>query len=153
MDPFSSAILFGGMLSGGFGLGSSHHHSSNSVNVNVNESHCHHSVEEKKEEPKKETTLSHPKEAPKEAPKKKETIVYQGESLPSKPDNLGYKKNRFGNFEMPQTRFVMNLKSRLIIGVQKTDGTVRRLEDKEKLICEAWDLRYKEYAVSPPSYE
>lgn len=149
MDPFSSALLFGGLLNGGFGFGRSNIPSPNNVHVNIEEKHYH---EEKPVDKEKQVEKPVDKEKPKKE-KKKDTLVYQGELLPSKPENLGYKKNRFGNFEMTQTRFVMNIKSRLIIGVQKTDGTIRRLEPKEKLICEAWDLRYKEYPADPPAYE
>lgn len=73
--------------------------------------------------------------------KKDETIVYCGEVLPAKPDKVVYKKNNFGNFEMKETRFVMDTESKTIVGVQESTGTIRSLNDKEKVLCEAWNLK------------
>lgn len=122
MDPFSSAMLLGT----GYLFGTGNRHSSN-VHTTVNV-HCRNNESKKiklEEKIREENRL-------KEEQKENNIIVYGGEVVPSKPEKIVYKKNKFGNFEMSRTRFVMDTKTKLIIGVRKTNGSIDKWIKKNK---------------------
>lgn len=64
--------------------------------------------------------------------KKEEKVVKKGEPV------LSLSRNRFGNFEMPDTGFVFDPKTRQVIGTQNEDGTINDLTVDDIELCKEY---------------
>ena len=84
----------------------------------------------------------------KETPNKKMDVSKKVASTPvakkliSSIPTVAIRRNKYGNHEHPDTKFVFDKKTKKAIGKQKDDGTIEDLTEDDIDLCNQWKFQY-----------
>jgi hypothetical protein len=85
----------------------------------------------KKEAPAKKTEVS-----------KKVTSTPVAQKLTSSIPTVAIRRNKYGNHEHPDTKFIFDKKTTKAIGKQNEDGTIEDLTEDDIDVCNQWKFQY-----------
>lgn len=80
-------------------------------------------------------TKSEKKTPPKKSNAKASKPVKKGSKKSPKPVSLQIRRNKFDNFEHPETHFVFDKDDKVVVGKQNDDGTIQPLTQEDVELC------------------